>query len=74
MGDVTAKIADLEARVVALQTLVGDLLCVVHQSAPQALDRRLDEARQRRDAQTDAIAREALHLEIAMLEKAVRKG
>lgn len=74
MGDETAKIADLEARVVALQTLVGDLLRIVHQSAPQELDRRLDEARQRRGAQHDAISKEAIHLEIAMLEAAVRRG
>ena len=71
------KLADLEARVIALQTLVGDLLRIVHATAPEALDRRLEAARRRRDAVKDTapssdVGREALHLEVAMLEAAVR--
>jgi hypothetical protein len=74
---VQAKLADLEARVIALQTLVGDLLKVVHAGAPDELDRRLEAARRRRDevkqrAPSEDVAREALHLEIAMLESASR--
>ena len=76
--DSVAKLSDLEARVIALQTLVGDLLKVVHALAPQELDRRLEAARMRRDelksAPSDDVAREALHLEVAMLEAAARAG
>lgn len=77
MDDVKSRIDDLEARVIALQTLVGDLLRIVHASAPQELDRRLDAARRRRDelmgtAPSDDAGREALHLEVAMLEAALR--
>jgi len=77
MDDVKTKLADLEARVIALQTLVGDLLRIVHASAPQELDRRLEAARRRRDqlkdtAPSDDAGREAVHLEVAMLEAALR--
>lgn len=77
MDDVKTKLADLEARVIALQTLVGDLLRIVHASAPQELDRRLEAARHRRDqlkdtAPSDDAGREAVHLEVAMLEAALR--
>jgi hypothetical protein len=69
--------ADLEARVIALQTLVGDLLRVMHATAPEALARRLEAARRRRDqlkdtAPSDDVGREAVHLEVAMLEAAIR--
>jgi len=71
------KLADLEARVIALQTLVGDLLRVVHRIAPSELDRRLELARRRRDEVVKSLpsqdpGREAVHLEIAMLEAALR--
>jgi hypothetical protein len=74
---VQSRLADLEARVIALQTLVGDLLRVVHTTAPDALDRRLEAARRRRDqlmdtAPSEDVGREALHLEVAMLEAALR--
>ena len=74
---VQARLSDLEARVIALQTLVGDLLRVVHEHAPEALDRRLESARRRRDklkdtAPSDDVGREAVHLEVAMLEAALR--
>jgi len=77
MGDGSVKLADLEARVIALQTLVGDLLRIVHAIAPQELDRRLEAARRRRDevrdtAPSEDAGREALHLEVAMLEAALR--
>ena len=76
-NDVQSKLADLEARVIALQTLVGDLLRIVHESAPHELDRRLVEARRRRDevkdtAPSENVGREARHLEVAMLEAAIR--
>ena len=74
---VQSRLTDLEARVIALQTLVGDLLRVVHATAPEALDRRLEAARRRRDklmaaAPSDDVGREAIHLEVAMLESALR--
>ena len=77
MDDVQVRLGDLEARVIALQTLVGDLLRIIHASAPQELDRRLEAARRRRDqvkdtAPSEDAGREALHLEVAMLEAAVR--
>ena len=71
------KLADLEARVIALQTLTGDLLRIVHRIAPTELDRRLESARRRRDEVLKSLPsedtrREAVHLEIAMLEAALR--
>jgi hypothetical protein len=77
MNATQAKLADLEARVIALQTLVGDLLRIVHAYRPEELDRRLEAARKRRDAVRDSASsqdtgREALHLEVAMLEAAAR--
>jgi hypothetical protein len=72
------RLRDLEARVIALQTLVGDLLRAVHASAPEELDRRLEAARRRRDVlvskASEDVGREAVHLEIAMLEAAVRSA
>jgi hypothetical protein len=77
MSDMQIRIADLEARVIALQTLVGDLLRIIHGIAPHELDRRLEAARKRRDAVKDTApsedaGREALHLEVAMLEASLR--
>ncbi|HWA61862.1 MAG TPA: hypothetical protein VG939_10830 [Caulobacteraceae bacterium] len=80
MRDTTAEtVIDLEARVVALQTLVGYLLKVVHENVPQSMDARLALARRQRDVAMndpayDAVGREALHLQVAMLENAARGG
>jgi hypothetical protein len=73
----TETVIDLEARVVALQTLVGYLLKVVHERAPDSMDARLAAARRQRDVAMqdpayDAVGREALHLQVAMLENAAR--
>ena len=73
----TETVIDLEARVVALQTLVGYLLKVVHERAPDSMDARLEVARRQRDVAMqdpayDAVGREALHLQVAMLENAAR--
>jgi len=78
MRDTTSEtVIDLEARVVALQTLVGFLLKVVHERAPESMDARLSSARRQRDVAMndpayDAVGREALHLQVAMLENAAR--
>ena len=72
--ELSDRVQDLEARVVALQTLVGDLLRSVHRTTPAGIDRRLERAKARLARGPEkAVAREALHLEIAMLEAAVRE-